>query len=92
MALDKLFQDLAINNLIFSLQIIPMLNPDGVINGSHRCSLLGLDMNRQWINPHPNLYPTLYHTKGLVRTFENFEFWWEPDKSLHKILSHDLLS
>ncbi|XP_063679961.1 cytosolic carboxypeptidase 1-like isoform X2 [Bolinopsis microptera] len=51
----------------FVFKIIPMLNPDGVINGSHRCSLLGVDMNRQWINPHPNLYPTLYHTKGVIQ-------------------------
>ena len=25
-----------------------MLNPDGVINGNYRCSLLGYDLNRVW--------------------------------------------
>uniref|UniRef100_A0A914NI39 Peptidase M14 domain-containing protein n=1 Tax=Meloidogyne incognita TaxID=6306 RepID=A0A914NI39_MELIC len=31
---------------LFIFKIIPMLNPDGVINGSHRCSLVGQDLNR----------------------------------------------
>jgi hypothetical protein len=28
-----------------------MLNPDGVIHGNYRCSLAGVDLNRQWVNP-----------------------------------------
>ncbi len=31
--------------------IIPMMNPDGVIHGNYRCSLAGLDLNRQWEHP-----------------------------------------
>jgi len=30
----------------FIFYIIPMLNPDGVINGNYRCSLAGCDLNR----------------------------------------------
>lgn len=35
----------------FIFKIIPMLNPDGVIHGNTRCSLAGLDLNRQWKKP-----------------------------------------
>uniref|UniRef100_A0A8C9RZW6 AGBL carboxypeptidase 1 n=1 Tax=Scleropages formosus TaxID=113540 RepID=A0A8C9RZW6_SCLFO len=50
----------------YIFKIIPMLNPDGVINGMHRCSLNGEDLNRQWMKPDPNLSPTIYHAKGLL--------------------------
>ena len=36
-------------NYVF--KVVPMLNPDGVINGNYRCSLAGCDLNRQWKNP-----------------------------------------
>ncbi len=35
----------------FVFKIIPMLNPDGVINGNYRCSLAGADLNRRWKAP-----------------------------------------
>ncbi|XP_046872476.1 cytosolic carboxypeptidase 4-like [Hypomesus transpacificus] len=50
----------------FVFKIIPMLNPDGVINGTHRCALNGEDLNRQWLKPDSLLSPTIYHTKGLL--------------------------
>ncbi|XP_078386099.1 cytosolic carboxypeptidase 4 [Cetorhinus maximus] len=50
----------------YIFKIIPMLNPDGVINGCHRCSLSGEDLNRQWAEPNRDLHPTIYHTKGLL--------------------------
>ncbi|KAG8575224.1 hypothetical protein GDO81_009480, partial [Engystomops pustulosus] len=51
---------------MFIFKIVPMLNPDGVINGNHRCSLSGEDLNRQWLSPKTNLQPTIYHVKGLL--------------------------
>jgi hypothetical protein len=48
-------------------KIVPMLNPDGVINGSHRCSLAGHDLNRQWKTPSRTLSPTIFWTKLLYR-------------------------
>ena len=30
------------------LQIVPMLNPDGVFLGNYRCNSVGLDLNRLW--------------------------------------------
>ncbi|XP_068169276.1 cytosolic carboxypeptidase 4 [Antennarius striatus] len=50
----------------FVFKIIPMLNPDGVINGMNRCDLNSEDLNRQWCKPDPILNPTIYHTKGLL--------------------------
>ena len=35
----------------FVFKIIPMLNPDGVINGNYRCSLAGSDLNRRYKAP-----------------------------------------
>ncbi|XP_051964231.1 cytosolic carboxypeptidase 1 isoform X2 [Xyrauchen texanus] len=51
----------------YIFKIIPMLNPDGVINGNHRCSLSGEDLNRQWQNPNEGLHPTIYHAKSLLQ-------------------------
>ncbi|CAL1595258.1 unnamed protein product [Knipowitschia caucasica] len=50
----------------FIFKIIPMLNPDGVINGTHRCNLNSADLNRQWLRPDPVLSPTIFHTKGFL--------------------------
>ncbi|NXC11909.1 CBPC4 carboxypeptidase, partial [Corythaeola cristata] len=55
----------------FIFKIVPMLNPDGVINGNHRCSLSGDDLNRQWLTPNSQLHPTIYHAKGLLYYLRN---------------------
>ena len=54
------------NNFVF--KIIPMLNPDGVIIGNYRCSLSGLDLNRQWISPDEEYHPEIFHPKKLMTT------------------------
>jgi len=51
----------------FVFKIIPMLNPDGVINGNYRCSLAGCDLNRRWKFPSKMLQPTIYHCKKLIK-------------------------
>ena len=51
----------------FIFKIVPMLNPDGVAHGSHRCSLAGVDLNRHWDAPDAVQHPTIYHTKLLLR-------------------------
>lgn len=53
------------DNFVFKL--VPMLNPDGVINGSYRCGLAGVDLNRCWIDPSRKLHPTIFHTKGMIK-------------------------
>ncbi|KAF6780262.1 hypothetical protein AHF37_00266 [Paragonimus kellicotti] len=52
---------------MFVFKIVPMLNPDGVICGNHRCSMAGKDLNRRWINPSPDIHPTIYHSKKLLQ-------------------------
>ena len=44
-----------------------MLNPDGVINGNYRCSLAGVDLNRNWMEPSRKMHPTIYHTKMMMK-------------------------
>ncbi|XP_054999544.1 cytosolic carboxypeptidase 4 [Sorex araneus] len=50
----------------FIFKLVPMLNPDGVINGNHRCSLRGEDLNRCWLTPSAQHQPTVHHAKGLL--------------------------
>lgn len=56
----------------FVFKVIPMLNPDGVVNGNYRTSLAGCDLNRKWSNPDPTRHPTIYHTKELIRRLKHF--------------------
>ena len=50
------------------VKIVPMLNPDGVAGGNHRCNLSGHDLNRRWNAPTEKLSPTIYHLKELLKT------------------------
>jgi len=52
---------------LYYFKIIPMLNPDGVYHGNSRTSLSGCDLNRAWVAPNPNVFPTIYHTKQMIR-------------------------
>ena len=52
----------------FVFKIVPMLNPDGVINGNYRCSLAGCDLNRRWKNPSMDIHPEIYYTKEMIHT------------------------
>ncbi len=61
--LDKKSSDLR-NKYIF--KIIPMLNPDGVINGNYRNNLLGKDLNRMWSDPRNTISPTILFSKQLL--------------------------
>ena len=48
------------------VRIVPMLNVDGVVEGSYRISLMGQDLNRMWDNPNPVMQPVIYATKKLI--------------------------
>lgn len=51
----------------FVFKVVPMLNPDGVINGNYRCSLAGCDLNRRWKTPSKVIHPTIYFVKKMVK-------------------------
>lgn len=51
----------------YLFKLVPMLNPDGVINGNTRCNLSGVDLNRHWMDPSPKLHPTAFHYKQMVK-------------------------
>ncbi|XP_036613812.1 cytosolic carboxypeptidase 6 isoform X1 [Trichosurus vulpecula] len=57
------------DHLVF--KIAPMLNPDGVYLGNYRCSLMGFDLNRHWLDPSPWAHPTLYGVKQLIIQMHN---------------------
>lgn len=53
---------------VFVIYIVPMLNPDGVTFGNNRCSLAGVDLNRQWKLPIKGVHPTIYTFKTFMAT------------------------
>jgi murein tripeptide amidase MpaA len=50
----------------YIIYVVPMLNPDGVIQGNHRTCLAGFDMNRRWSTPSPWIHPVIFATKNLA--------------------------
>ena len=52
----------------YVIKVLPMLNPDGVINGNYRCSLVGADLNRRWKSPVQVLHPVIYNFKRLIKS------------------------
>ena len=54
----------------FVFKVVPMLNPDGVINGNTRCNLSGVELNRCWIDPSRKMQPTVYAYKNMVKKFQ----------------------
>lgn len=53
----------------YVFRIVPMLNPDGVIVGNYRTSLSAVDLNRVYKAPRADLFPTVYHTKAMIKKF-----------------------
>ena len=60
-------------------KFVPMLNPDGVVLGNYRSSLMGFDLNRFWQDPSDWAHPTIVATKKLLLSMDedpniNFDF------------------
>uniref|UniRef100_A0A7S1KVG6 Peptidase M14 domain-containing protein n=1 Tax=Percolomonas cosmopolitus TaxID=63605 RepID=A0A7S1KVG6_9EUKA len=52
-------------------KVIPMLNPDGVFLGNYRCSSVGNDLNRHWLNPEDWAHPTIVATRNILLQYKN---------------------
>jgi len=57
----------------FYFKIVPMLNPDGVINGNYRASALGVDLNRRWGWASRDLHPSIWHMKRMLHRMQQEE-------------------
>lgn len=56
-------------------KLVPMLNPDGVVLGNHRSSSLGLDLNRQWLEPSAWAAPTVHAVHSLMASYNERKRW-----------------
>ena len=56
---------------IYDFQIIPMMNPDGVIVGNSRTGFAGCDLNRRWTKPNEIIHPEIYSVKNLILNTSN---------------------
>jgi hypothetical protein len=54
-----------------------MLNPDGVIVGNYRCSLSGRDLNRNYKTILKDAYPSIWHTREMIKRLEELIFHGE---------------
>ncbi|NWR60416.1 CBPC2 carboxypeptidase, partial [Bucorvus abyssinicus] len=51
---------------LFIFKVVPMLNPDGVVVGNSRCSLVGRDPNRAYRTALGSAFPGVWHLRAMV--------------------------
>lgn len=56
----------------FQFKIIPILNPDGVYNGHFRLDSNGINLNRCYIAPEKERFPSIYAVKTYVEYLSSY--------------------
>ncbi|XP_055934608.1 cytosolic carboxypeptidase-like protein 5 [Argiope bruennichi] len=57
---------------LFVFKLIPMLNPDGVLNGHYRADIQGLNLNRIYMVADFKHHPSIYAARTLLLHYHTF--------------------
>lgn len=55
----------------FVFKIVPMINPDGVVQGNYRFSGSGFDLNRKWKKGNHKYHPEVILLRDYIKSLNN---------------------
>ena len=53
---------------LYVFKIFVVLNPDGVVIGNSRVGIEGVDLNRVWNKPDPQMHPIIFQTCQAIKS------------------------